>query len=240
MVEPPPSFLRACRQRPWDDTPRLIMADWLEENGDPDRAEFIRLQCQLAGGLLDLAERDAMRAREGELLARHAGAWFGPFANWGGGEYRFRRGFIEASLVPPRLLPAFTPWLAHVYLPARPVEYGRAYASRAQRRRRLPARRCTRSNSAGRCLDAPKSCRACTGHGGAPGRRPARARTAAGSRAPRPDWPFPRLRAADPDPHHPCSTCSTVPRPCLGRPPAIPQPPWRDTPWNSPTRPASA
>jgi uncharacterized protein (TIGR02996 family) len=31
-----------------DDLPRLVFADWLEENGEPTRAEFIRLQCQLA------------------------------------------------------------------------------------------------------------------------------------------------------------------------------------------------
>lgn len=28
---------------PDDDTPRLIFADWLEDNGEPERAEFIRL-----------------------------------------------------------------------------------------------------------------------------------------------------------------------------------------------------
>jgi uncharacterized protein (TIGR02996 family) len=31
-----------------DDTPRLVYADWLDENGDPDRAAFIRVQCRLA------------------------------------------------------------------------------------------------------------------------------------------------------------------------------------------------
>ena len=41
-------FLRAIIEHPEDDTPRLIYADWLEENGDPDRAEFIRVQCELA------------------------------------------------------------------------------------------------------------------------------------------------------------------------------------------------
>ena len=30
-----------------DDTPRLVYADWLDENGDPDRASFIRTQCGL-------------------------------------------------------------------------------------------------------------------------------------------------------------------------------------------------
>ena len=31
-----------------DDTPRLVFADWLEDNGDEARAEFIRLQCKEA------------------------------------------------------------------------------------------------------------------------------------------------------------------------------------------------
>ncbi len=30
-----------------NDTPRLVYADWLEENGDSDRAEYLRLQCEL-------------------------------------------------------------------------------------------------------------------------------------------------------------------------------------------------
>src|SRR5262245_60918301 len=30
-----------------DDTPRLVYADWLDENGDHDRAAFIRNECAL-------------------------------------------------------------------------------------------------------------------------------------------------------------------------------------------------
>ena len=37
-----------CRD-PDDDTARLILADWLEERGDP-RGEFIRLQCRQPAG----------------------------------------------------------------------------------------------------------------------------------------------------------------------------------------------
>ncbi len=33
---------------PDDDTPRLVLADWLEENGEETRATFIRVQIQLA------------------------------------------------------------------------------------------------------------------------------------------------------------------------------------------------
>src|SRR5689334_10219352 len=53
-----------------DDTPRLVYADWLDENGDPDRAEFIRVQCRLAD--LSPAEPDwvDLIERQDELVAR--------------------------------------------------------------------------------------------------------------------------------------------------------------------------
>jgi uncharacterized protein (TIGR02996 family) len=42
------AFLEAILERPDDDAPRLIFADWLEDNGDPDRAEFIRVRIEVA------------------------------------------------------------------------------------------------------------------------------------------------------------------------------------------------
>jgi uncharacterized protein (TIGR02996 family) len=43
------AFLDAIRAEPADDTPRLVYADWLEEHGgQPERAEFIRVQVELA------------------------------------------------------------------------------------------------------------------------------------------------------------------------------------------------
>src|SRR5688572_12084819 len=44
------ALLRAVCENPDDDTPRLVLADWLQENGeeiDCVRAEFIRLQIRL-------------------------------------------------------------------------------------------------------------------------------------------------------------------------------------------------
>ncbi|MFO0823599.1 MAG: TIGR02996 domain-containing protein [Gemmataceae bacterium] len=47
-----------------EDTPRLAYADWLDEHGDPDRAEFIRLQIRIANASpahdnwFDLLERE--------------------------------------------------------------------------------------------------------------------------------------------------------------------------------------
>jgi uncharacterized protein (TIGR02996 family) len=42
------SFLRAICWSPFDDGPRLVYADWLEERGECARAEFIRVQVALA------------------------------------------------------------------------------------------------------------------------------------------------------------------------------------------------
>jgi uncharacterized protein (TIGR02996 family) len=41
-------LLAAARAEPDDDTTRLVLPDWLEEHGDSARAEFIRVQCELA------------------------------------------------------------------------------------------------------------------------------------------------------------------------------------------------
>jgi uncharacterized protein (TIGR02996 family) len=41
-------LLRAICENPAEDAPRLVYADWLDENGQPERAEFIRVQIELA------------------------------------------------------------------------------------------------------------------------------------------------------------------------------------------------
>jgi len=42
------ALLRAVCDNPDDDLPRLVFADWLEEHGEPERAEFIRVQIRLS------------------------------------------------------------------------------------------------------------------------------------------------------------------------------------------------
>jgi len=49
-------FLVGLRERPIDDSLRLIYADWLEEHGDARRAEYLRLECQFGHILARLAE----------------------------------------------------------------------------------------------------------------------------------------------------------------------------------------
>ena len=49
---PPPGhelLLRAICDDPDDTTLRLAYADWFDDNDDPARAEFVRVQCRLAG-----------------------------------------------------------------------------------------------------------------------------------------------------------------------------------------------
>jgi uncharacterized protein (TIGR02996 family) len=56
----------AIRANPDDDTPRLVYADWLQENGEDERAGFIRVQCQL-----EAIETQRENHREaGQLRAR--------------------------------------------------------------------------------------------------------------------------------------------------------------------------
>jgi uncharacterized protein (TIGR02996 family) len=42
------ALLHAIAARPEEDTPRLMYADWLEENGEPERADFVRTQVLIA------------------------------------------------------------------------------------------------------------------------------------------------------------------------------------------------
>lgn len=46
-----PELLARVLAAPDDDEPRLVYADWLQENGDEDRGELIVLQCEIARAL---------------------------------------------------------------------------------------------------------------------------------------------------------------------------------------------
>src|SRR4051794_1321406 len=62
------SFLAAIIDCPEDDTHRLVYADWLDDHGQPERAEFIRLQCRLACLSEEDPQREQLEKRERELL----------------------------------------------------------------------------------------------------------------------------------------------------------------------------
>jgi uncharacterized protein (TIGR02996 family) len=129
------AFLQHIRAFPDDDAPRLIYADWLEEQNlvhdpewSPARAYLIRIQIALAR----LSEeevpteepvrrlrrmvpdretaKEKLRARllveERDLLDRHRVAWCAPFRGLATG-MEFRRGFVEKVNV------SILPWLRH-------------------------------------------------------------------------------------------------------------------------------
>jgi uncharacterized protein (TIGR02996 family) len=91
------ALLTAIIANPDEDTPRLVFADWLQENGQPERAEFIRVQIELTR--LPDRERQtphyrALLIRFRELIALHRDGWVKPL---GVPPTRaiFRRGFVE-------------------------------------------------------------------------------------------------------------------------------------------------
>jgi uncharacterized protein (TIGR02996 family) len=87
-------LLRAVLDAPFDDGPRMVLADWYMQAGDP-RGELIVAQCELIGRGLSPAARKERAQRVAELLDRHGSEWAAP-ARPIAGKWRFRRGFIEA------------------------------------------------------------------------------------------------------------------------------------------------
>jgi len=105
MSEQQQALLAAILEEPSEDAPRLIYADWLDEHGDSERAEFIRVQCELAarfgvppdGQPVATGNQDAdreekcLRMREQQLLGKD-------FCRWGvrlpGFTSTYSRGFV--------------------------------------------------------------------------------------------------------------------------------------------------
>jgi uncharacterized protein (TIGR02996 family) len=110
------ALLAAVLEHPGDDTPRLVYADWLDDRGERDRADLIRVQCEIARfGLVRRKgpRRARLFARERELLR---GGVFGPAAP--GVLTFYRRGFPEV------VRPTLAAWQAHApaLLAAHPLE----------------------------------------------------------------------------------------------------------------------
>jgi uncharacterized protein (TIGR02996 family) len=84
------AFLTAILDDPWSDGPRLMFADWLDEHGEGERAEFIRVQCRLNQLLHEPGEQafldahvEHFRRRERELLQPwNFWEWFGYPQTW--------------------------------------------------------------------------------------------------------------------------------------------------------------
>jgi uncharacterized protein (TIGR02996 family) len=95
---------------PADDVPRLILADWLEDHGQRDRAEFIRLQ-------IERADAPKLSARELRLLGSPQYPW--PGYGHGEPERAYRK------------IPAFDAWSGavgnSVHVTSRPESYRRGF-----------------------------------------------------------------------------------------------------------------
>src|SRR5215472_16114924 len=72
-------FLKAICDSPDDDVPRLVYADWLDEQGQAARSEFIRVQLALAPLEGTWGERWAkLEARENQILLEYRDEFLAP------------------------------------------------------------------------------------------------------------------------------------------------------------------
>src|SRR4051812_38958308 len=91
------AFIAAIRETPAEDAVRLVFADWLEDHGEPERAELVRVQCELER--CDPASDRAieLRRRSVEMQAVYERDWLGEWTDrlvrW-----RFRRGFLDSAV----------------------------------------------------------------------------------------------------------------------------------------------
>jgi uncharacterized protein (TIGR02996 family) len=87
-------FLAAILEHPDDDLARLVYADWLEERGASARAEFIRIQVELAAQTATGPRRRALKDREARLEDEHHRLWRAGLPRLPGMSWRaFHRGF---------------------------------------------------------------------------------------------------------------------------------------------------
>lgn len=91
-------FLDAAFDRYADDRPRLVYADFLDDSGEPERAELIRVQLALARLGEDDPRRPELSDRQSELLARNRAAWTAHLAGLVV-SVDFRRGIPDSASV---------------------------------------------------------------------------------------------------------------------------------------------
>jgi uncharacterized protein (TIGR02996 family) len=97
------ALLRAIREMPDEDTPRLMYADFLDEGGYSPLAEFIRAQVERGRRPEDDPRRAPLEDREHELLVGHECSWLGgepsDAAELHG--WAFDRGFVDEVAASP-------------------------------------------------------------------------------------------------------------------------------------------
>jgi uncharacterized protein (TIGR02996 family) len=109
------AFIRGIAANLYDDAPRLAFADWLDEHGEHDRAEFIRVQCELEPirDKYEIPRAAELHAREEHFGSRgmsqynQAHGWLGAMPegwdDWRkGAALEYRRGFLDVLALPTR------------------------------------------------------------------------------------------------------------------------------------------
>jgi uncharacterized protein (TIGR02996 family) len=104
------ALIREAKERPEDDTPRLVLGDWLTDHDDP-RGEYIRRELRAHRLIEDFESADAPDVQVREDEKAWVDGWLGPLRELAGPEgwAQLRRGLIHVSteaarLVDPKLL----------------------------------------------------------------------------------------------------------------------------------------
>jgi uncharacterized protein (TIGR02996 family) len=96
------AFVRAICEEPDEDGPRLVYADWLEEHGEGDWAQFIRLACTLAQATGQEPHRDRLSQEARGLWWKIKDRLYAELAVFKGFNWDFaesQRGLVEKVTV---------------------------------------------------------------------------------------------------------------------------------------------
>ncbi len=99
------SFIAAIAANPPDDLPRLVYADWLDENGDPARAAFIRDHVALAKLRPGTDEYKTLFRRCADTLKANLPAWIQPACDAFGQPAEWKPGKAAQTLLRLSLVP---------------------------------------------------------------------------------------------------------------------------------------
>jgi uncharacterized protein (TIGR02996 family) len=96
------AFLADIKEHPLDRTPRLVLADWLEERDDV-RGTLVRLQCEQARPDLNPVRRLELGEQEARLIGEHQDRWLGPLRPRIT-SFAFQRGLVQLQSTPDRIV----------------------------------------------------------------------------------------------------------------------------------------
>jgi uncharacterized protein (TIGR02996 family) len=91
------SFVAAIAAAPADDLPRLVFADWLDENGDPTRAAFIRDHVRLAKLRPGTDEYKTLFRKCADTLRANLPAWIQPACDAFGQPAEWKPGNLQKN-----------------------------------------------------------------------------------------------------------------------------------------------